>query len=220
MNHYSRGANNKFLKLYRKLEEIKGNNYLGFQYFEKNNRQKFDLIRSIRNDLTHNIICNDYPFIVANELVDELKNIVTKLNLRVINNARTIENCFCVGPESNLKETISYMDDNDITYAPVINENKQVIGLLSENSIFSFLANRENSYINDETKIKHLHEYIDNDGNLTYIFVKKDAFLYNVEELFVEKPLKKVGVVFITENGLKEEPVLAMLTSWDVLSWI
>ena len=52
-----------------------------------------------------------------------------------------------------------------------------------------------------------------------YQFVSKDATYLSVRRIFdrVRGKNQRVSVVFITENGKPGEPLLGMLTPWDVL---
>ena len=59
----------------------------------------------------------------------------------------------------------------------------------------------------------------DQHGAEKYLFMPQDATILQVRAAFEDRMERnsRLSVVFITPGGAKDEPLLAMLTPWDVL---
>ena len=58
-----------------------------------------------------------------------------------------------------------------------------------------------------------------NNENAFFVFIKKDTYFYelkqNLNKYYNED--RKLGIIFITKTGNVDEPLLGLLTPWDVL---
>ena len=112
------------------------------------------------------------------------------------------------------------MLDKVYTHIPIL-ENNVVVGVFSENTILDFLVNEKRSCLDENTTISDFKEYlpITKHKSEVFLFEKKNTYVYELERKFNEafKNNKRIGMVFVTENGLSNEKLLGVLTAWDVL---
>lgn len=120
---------------------------------------------------------------------------------------------------SNVQDLLKIMLEKSYTHVPII-EKDHMIGVFSENTLFTYLVHNKNCIITDDFTIKEFADYIPIDKHLNeyYEFVTRETSLTEVVEIFQKglKNLKKVAVVYITEHGKPEEKLLGMITVWDL----
>ncbi len=121
--------------------------------------------------------------------------------------------------DSNIQQIMKIMIDKSYTHIPII-EKGVMVGVFSENSLFSYLSASKDILITSDAKMGDLKEFIpfEKHQNEYFEFINKDALLTEVEEIFKKglKDLKRIAVVYITEHGKKEEKLLGMITAWDL----
>ena len=75
--------------------------------------------------------------------------------------------------------------------------------------------------INEDTCISRFEKYLPLDEHLNeyFMFLPETAFLYEVQELFKYTPVRKklLTVIYITKTGKRDEPLIGMVTPWDLL---
>ena len=80
MGQYTKENTELFLKLYRALESLEKDKPKLYENIKRENESKFDLFRSIRNNLSHNTTSSlDYPVIVSLDVLS-LNNIIILQN--------------------------------------------------------------------------------------------------------------------------------------------
>jgi predicted transcriptional regulator len=106
-----------------------------------------------------------------------------------------------------------------LTHVPVI-QDKCLIGVFSENTVLSFLAANEMVALDLTIKIREFLDFIPLRAHKseTFEFVSRTASLAEVVGRFRENLAnrKRLGAVFITENGKEDEELLGLITPWDV----
>ena len=121
--------------------------------------------------------------------------------------------------EANALDVMQAMNEKVYTHVPVL-KNKKMIGIFSENTILSYLSSHKEALILKDMKIKEFEDFIPLDKHLSenFEFIGRDSLLVEVEELFRKNLAnrRRVGMVFITNSGKKEEDLLGLLTSWDI----
>ncbi len=121
--------------------------------------------------------------------------------------------------EDSALKVMQTMNEKVYTHVPVL-EGKKMVGVFSENTILSLLSHYGEALILKDMKIKDFAEFIPLDKHLseTFEFVDRNTLLIEVEELFRKGLVnrKRIGMVFITNSGKKDEDILGILTSWDI----
>ena len=111
------------------------------------------------------------------------------------------------------------MDKNGYSHIPVL-ENGEFCGVFSVGCVFQYLLRSGGKGIKPDTTVAELGKYIALPAHTeNYQFVPKDATYISVRRIFerVRGKNKRVSVIFITEHGTPGEPLLGMVTPWDVL---
>ena len=126
---------------------------------------------------------------------------------------------FTASFDSNIQQIMKIMIDKSYTHIPIL-ENGVMIGVFSENTLFSYLAASKDILITADATMRDFKEFIpfEKHQNEYFEFISKEAMLDEVEEIFKKglQDLKRIAVVYITEHGKKEERLLGMLTAWDI----
>ena len=174
-----------------------------------------DSARNIRNLLVHNP--NGSIFLdVSNELIDFMKNEIKLLTTEKKANDIMIpfdEILFCENGD-NIKDIIYKMREKKYTNVPIL-KNKYVVGVFNENSL---LTNIMLDKIKIEDTIDHSFFLLENDYSRYYGFTSLKTKLNELEDMFEErKDDKRLELIFVTQNGLKNEKILGIITVYDVI---
>ena len=191
----------------------------------KRYKDELDIIRTVRNINTHQRN-EEYGYVVCPnpEMNIRLRNIIDE-----INNPPTIYNSnMCIKKseiyyktlQDNVGSTIKDMVEKVYTHIPIIEDNV-LIGVFSESTLLDIVNKNEGIIVDENTKFEEIEEFlkIKNHTSEEFIFISKDKNIYDIEEIFKDyfSRKKRIGCVYITENGKQSESILGMLTAWDVL---
>lgn len=229
----------KFLQLYKQLEfdgrrlffpnTKEGDNIIGRLLsipYLKRFKEDLDYCRVVRNFLTHNPkVDGVYPIIPSQEMVRLLEHCVNIVNNppKAIEFAVPASKILTADFDCPVLEIIEMMNRFVYTHVPVLKDGK-LIGVFSDNTVYSYICREKELTIDDDTKISMFEKYIHLDEHINeyFEFVPKNTMFYEIEELFKYnyqcKRNKLLSVIYITENGKRDEKILGMLTPWDVLS--
>lgn len=193
--------------------------------FKKNNARLKSFAR-LRNAIVHESYNIADPIAEPHEeVIIQYKNIMNKVmepDKALETVAVKANNIFTANLEDDALEVMKKMQQNIFTHVPVL-ENNKLIGIFSENTIFSYIVDNEALLLGDEIKIKEFEKFIPLDMHEGEIFkfISKDKLLYEVEEMFEEelKDNKRLSVIFITETGKMTEKILGMITAWDIAGY-
>ena len=218
---------NKFEDLVRIKYKVKDDegafNKLSMQKEYKKFEKDINLIRKIRNLLSHGECkVEGKTAIEINEnIIEKLKEIISLLENPPLVTSRYITEMFVVDLEEKLEKLIKVMNEKKISHVPVLDKDKKLVGVFSENTIFSKLSEDEIIEIGKEYKVKDYEKYIklENHSSEYFDFIKRNEELASAQNLFNKsiKKDKKLVMLFVTENGKKNEKILGILTPWDLL---
>jgi predicted transcriptional regulator len=92
------------------------------------------------------------------------------------------------------------------------------VGLLTAKGIVKWLAERMMGSIVDLSHVK-IKDVFQNEKEHPLAFASKSSTIFDVEELFERYHQKKLDLeaIIITENGLKDEEPLGIITAWDLI---
>ena len=222
----------QFLKLYRILEGLLERRYSGrhlsspsvvMEYLRDADsapcREDLDLCREIRNLLSHNADSAGEAIIEPSQsAVDLLRDIVD-----YVQRPRLAVDCGTAGdrimfahPNDSALDVIRHMLRMGYSHVPVRNKTG-LVGVFSASSLMSFIGRAGLEGLNDALRIGDLKEALNVDDR--YLFMDAAATRTAVREAF-EKHRdrnRRLAVIFITEDGTRDTPVLAIVTPWDVL---
>lgn len=234
----------KFIELFKELEDVIKSkcktvgiqtegmkmDYLIRTLSTKNNvvKRYFDellLIKDIRNIDSHKGNKN-YRYIVSpnpetnlhlKKIINEIENppIIFENNMYVKR-----EKMCCKSLDDTIYDTIREMSEKIYTHIPILKDNI-LFGVFSENTFLDVINEKTEIIIDSNTKFSEIQEFlkIDKHSMEEFKFISKHTTVYDIEDMFKNyfKQNKRLGCVYITEHGNKNEEILGMLTAWDVL---
>lgn len=184
-------------------------------------RDGLEICREIRNLLTHSANVGGVPVVEPSLYIVEMMGEILKYV-----EAPPLALEFATRGEQILKAKLSQkalrlmevMSKNGFSHVPVT-ENGELFGVFSAGVIFQFTLN-SNKRIDKETTLAELKEYISINGHYeNYAFLPKSTTYMEARKTFqhIKARNRRVSVAFITETGKQNEPLLGMVTPWDVL---
>ncbi len=221
----------RFIEKYKRLEKSVRNAYrlrerdsISF-YLSKDNRFKkyaaeIKICQNIRNVIQHEPrFGGDYPVEPSDELlsfVDELIDTIEN-RLKVIQIA-TRNVCYS-GMEGGVRETMSKMRAKGFNHVPILDDGR-VVGVFSRSSLFNMIVDKADESAAEPEKFSDMRDYLgfENRGAEEFIFVPKDMYVEELEELFEAeiKKARRVSAAFVTDTGDKTGRLLGMITPWDL----
>lgn len=213
MSNYTVEATTRFLAKYRELENFDNKR---LEKFKKLYRDEFDMYRNIRNCLTHDEYNGDYPFAVAEELVDSLEEMIRIMNYTAEEVCITVDRLITASLDDRLIDAIKVLSRRNFSHLPILDEEGKVQYVFSEQSIMEILSAGKYS------KARPLSEFTDFFGlenkNELFLFVKKEELAVNVKEMFeIRDALKRCQLIFVSEDGTKDSRLFGIITPHDVL---
>lgn len=185
-------------------------------------KNSINIIRSLRNVYQHNDtkINGQEAFEVSLAAYRTLKEIID-----IVENPPLVKDCYIkdivtATLNSKISDVINIMEQRNISHVPVLKDNK-LIGVFSESTIFSKLANEEIVGIEENEAIKEYLDYINvnNHSSETFSFIALNEKLSIVKEMFKNDFIenKRLVMLFVTKNGKDNQDILGILTPWDVI---
>lgn len=184
-------------------------------------RQSLKYCREVRNLLQHYPKINGQHGIEPSEgLIGFLETVIQLVEKpkRAIDIAVPLASVYSAKPEDHIYKIMKDMNENVYTHVPIL-DNKRVIGVFSENTIFDYLAQDKIMDINQMI----VHDFsqftpLEKHSSEVFIFVSRDRRVFDVKQLFREKfdQGQRIGMVFVTHSGRPEEKLLGILTPWDM----
>lgn len=231
-------ATEAFLDAYRRLESALKNNkrYAQNNPYEnmtvrfsnshegKRYKSTLDLIREVRNLLTHSPkIDGDFPVEPSPALAEKLEEILYLVEHPelALDYAIRSDQIFKTSLQENALNVMRRMENAGFSHVPVVFRD-ELIGVFSKTCVFSYIIHSPDKKIDETLHIGDFSEYIDfayPNGD-RYEFVAKDAFAADIRDLFdigLTPKGRRISAIFITENGEAKSKLLGMVTPWDIL---
>lgn len=224
-----------FLKMYRVLEVALEKRYTGkkqgssvvMEYLRDEDSEPFrhelNLCREIRNLLSHNADEKGEPLVEPSEsILASLQNILDHVSSPryAVDYGTPRERILWAHPDDIVIDVMHRMVKNGFSHVPVMERGK-IVGVFSVGCLFACLEREGLDTLNNSARIRQLKDVFDSvrHGSGRYLFMPEDATIYQVRAAFEERSERnsRLSAVFITGNGSKNEPLVAMLTPWDVL---
>lgn len=188
--------------------------------FEK---ERLKFCREFRNLLVHGIkVNNEYVILPTDQMIE----LISKLIERVKNPPRgkdyavTFDKVFSGALSDKVQSAMKTMKQYNYTHIPIMEQGK-IIGVFSENTLFSYILDNEIVSIDKDTQFKDLEKYLalKSHETETFYFMPWEVSINNVKKLFEDAlaRMERIGMIFLTKNGSETEKPLGILTSWDIL---
>lgn len=234
MNSYEKTE--KFLDLYRQFERLGRKRFndapenapvvtrLANLPLLKDLKDDIEYCRVVRNFLVHTPKVKDmYPVIPSDDMVEIMQKCVNRLvsPVKAMDYSIRLKNMFTANLDTKLTFVTDYMNANGFTHVPILDDDKRIIGVFSDNAIYTYICEKGCLNITDETVIGDINEYLTlyKHSHEYFAFMKSDVYLYEIMDLFTidVKSMKKLAVIFFTKNGKANEPVDGMITPYSLL---
>lgn len=171
-----------------------------------------------RNNKTEYVVCpNPEMNIRLKRIIDEIENPPPIYGSEICIKRQSM---YTKTKNDTIESTIRDMVDKTYTYVPIL-ENGVIIGVFSESTLLDIINKDGIIDVDKDTTFSEIFDYlkIENHSTEEFDFVSRNTSVYDVEDKFKDyfKRQKRLGCIYITENGRSSEKVLGMLTAWDVL---
>lgn len=228
----------KFIEIYNELDvhlrrKLKVDNRPGhsnlLEEFAEENRafkeylSDLKLFANLRNAIVHNPMKDTDPIAEPHEsIVQKYEGIKNKVLYppAALSIAVKKSNLLLAKESDYLVDITNEMHDKHFTYIPVVNNNGNIIGVVTESLLFDYFNDAKILDIDDKITIKELRDYIEIDKQPTdyFKFLAIEASKYDACALFENyiQGEKRLGAIFITANGKRTEAILGMITAWDI----
>ena len=226
-----------FLQKYRILEGLLEKRYEGerisassvvIEYIRDEDsepvRVDLDLMREIRNILSHNACADGSPVAEpSGEMIDRLDGVIAYVRRPRCASAfgTPADRILSAHENDKVLDIMRAMRKNGYSHVPV-KDGGRVVGVFSMRCIFDYLAESGLESLDAGMRIADLGGRIDLDrrNGERYMFVPEDTSILGVRNAFRSYTRRdsRLGMVFVTRNGSPDEELICMLTPWDVLS--
>ena len=190
----------------------------------RNNKDILIQFAQLRNAIVHNPnrdkahpIAEPHKSIV-NQYVSVLESIMNPP--KALSIAVKIDLIFSASIEDNALEVIGLMNEKQFTHVPIINDGV-IVGVFSENVIFSFLAKDEIIMVEKDSTINEFSDFlhVEKHSGEYFEFISRETLLIDLQDIANHQINgdKRLGAIFITNDGSKNQKCLGMLTAWDLI---
>ena len=120
--------------------------------------------------------------------------------------------------DSAIRPIVEKMVTNSYSHVPVLDADGKVIGVFSEGTMLEM--NKAGIGSDESTVMRDIAVYLPADRHTADVFrfVPKDVAVLYLRFLCDDalKKRERIGMFLVTENGKKEQPLIGILTVWDI----
>ncbi len=225
----------EFIDLYKQLEDELEAKYSGkkrssssvvFEYIKSIDsapvRDELNVCREIRNLIAHTADIGGEPVVEPSEqVILTLKKILefVKRPPLALEFATPFKSILSAHLNDDLFSTMAKMEKRGFSHIPII-DKKRFVGVFSVSTIFSCVLHDPDVNISEASTIRDLARLLPPEQHMdNYVFVDADTTREGVKAIFnrMSGQNRRVSVIFITQHGRHDEPLLGMLTPWDIM---
>lgn len=125
---------------------------------------------------------------------------------------------FTRSPEDTIRSAVETMVENSYSHVPVLDEHGKVIGVFSESTMLEMSKADAGGAVPDTMRDIAAFLPMEKHSADVFKFVPKNDAVLHLRQLCDEALGKRerIGMFFVTENGREVEPLLGILTVWDI----
>ena len=222
-----------FIELYKQLEELAVSRYGypadGRAVYQLERRPEFrslkeelDYCRDVRNLLQHRKrLGESFPVEPSGAMLDLLRRCIAQVENPPL--ARDIQvplsEVLYKSPEDLVRPTMLEMAERGFSHIPIL-EGGVVTGIFSENTVFTCLLRGEVLGIDGDMRFSHLAAWLppEKHRSESFRFIREDKLVDELSAMIEKAQARhdRIGLMFTTRNGRADEPILGLLTAWDV----
>lgn len=182
--------------------------------------EALDAIRQLRNTLVHVEKVEGQDIAQVNPLlIEKLKQAIRYVeNPPKAKDAGIVfSSLYQVGPSESLANVLSVMQRRGFSHVPVI-ENGKLSGVFSEEVLADYLLDHQSLSLGQGMRLSDFAAYlpIAKHRNERYLFLPLDVLSEDARTAFNESKAtsgKRLGMIFLTQNGSQNEPILYALVA-------
>lgn len=186
-------------------------------------KDRLDLCREIRNLLTHNAALDGEPVVTpARATVDMLDEIIAYVQRPPLaaNWATSAERLLMTTLDEPALKLMRIMESRGFSHVPVT-ERGRITGVFSQSTVFSYTCRERGARIDERTRVGDMARFLplERHSSERFLFMPADVSYLDAATAFTpgQERTKRVAAIFITETGAPDEPLIGMLTPWDIL---
>jgi len=206
-----------FLPFNEKIKRVMDGDY-SISWFVKIHHYQLKYFGELRNHITHGIKEHGHTYAYPSEhALAKLTKLKDAIVLPPIVGDIFTKDVYSCQLSDSLTQVVHAMHDHSYTHIPVYDAKNTFQWVLTEWDIAGFLS----WYIDNESKwldavlVKDIAFHIDNDA---YLFVWEKENIYEIDKIFTHRrqEWKRLGAVFVTKQGKRNEPLVGIITAGDV----
>lgn len=224
----------QYIEEYKRLEEavrrVHGldNSESVVNVLKKRFPQDRSIIQScadLRNFYAHDAKLNN-RFIaeISADAVDYIRGLTVAVNNRQKCKDRCImyNKIYWRSLNDNVRETMKTMQEKLYTHIPIL-ENKKVVGVFDENSLFTFLATQEDDLCIFDQKLTFAdlkeHIKLEDREMEEFSFFPINRYTDEAAEVFnyAQQRGKRIGLMLLTASGKSTDDLQGIITPWDII---
>lgn len=188
--------------------------------------KKLNMIRVIRNNLIHELDMNKDNFIeVTDDTIKFLEEVIRLLEhpTKAKEIAKSIVSAYTVKSYAQMKlsDLIKKMREKGFSQVPLMDDNNVLKGVFSPNVLFEYVSHNPDAEFSSIT-LKDVKDLcvISKHFSETYLFVREDMIEEDIDDLFMNNlnGNRKPAMIFVTKNGLANEPVEGIIVLKDLIN--
>lgn len=185
--------------------------------------KELDLIREVRNLIQHkDVEVKGKEAICVDEvLMDALREIIGLVQHPETVGDICTRDLMTAGLSTPVKEVIDRMLDSSFSHIPVLDEQGKLLGIFSENTIFTRVAKEGLGALTESDCVRDFEPYLDIRDHVrdSFAFIAEGVATEQAVEQFKhrDKQGRRLAMLVVTRHGDPSEKVLGVLTPYDVL---
>lgn len=178
-------------------------------------------LRDVRNALSHTPMMDGAPLVRLNDgtipfldsLTGRMRRLPTAANICI-----PFKNVYHASLNDTIASVVDVMLANVYSHVPVLDADGRVVGVFSESTLLEM--NKAGMTSRNETALKDIAQLLPSERHKAEVFrfVPQCDPVAHLRSLFAEalEEHERIGMIFVTETGIEDEPLLGILTVWDV----
>ncbi len=222
-----------FIELYKQLEQLAMERYGyppdGRVVYQLERRPEFrslrenlDYCREVRNLLQHRKRLGDsFPVEPSGAMIELLRTVIDRVAdpPRARDIQVPLSKVLQRTAEDLVRPTMLEMQARGFSHVPILQDGV-VVGVFSENTVFSCLVNGEVVGIDEGMRFSDLSAWLppEKHRSESFRFIREDKLVEEIGAMIEKAQARhdRIGLIFTTKTGSPREPIRGLLTAWDV----
>jgi CBS domain-containing protein len=184
--------------------------------------RELEAFAKLRNAIVHTRYPDAEPIAEPHErIVEDYEQAVRELihPPSVMKMAIPVKDIFTTDLDQSVVAVITTMNSKAYTHAPIL-DGGMLVGVFSETSIFSYLAEHRAATITSKTVVGEFRAFLplSKHTSETFDFLAGDSTVADIASRFRHSfdGHTRLSAVFITDSGTEAGQLLGLVTAWDI----